>query len=321
MSGMDFKRAKISAVEELGSFDDEYVYDLVMEDSTTPYFFGNDILVHNSCYYKCLGASSVEEAVEIADLAASQVNDSFPGFMRDTFNCQPAFSGFIKAGREIVAIRALFQAKKKYICKVVDLEGTAVDKMKSQGSEIKKADTPKIIQRFLKTTVDMILEGQQYADVAKYVNLQRRAILKDKANVFALGVAKQVNNLEKYAAEYQHPGTVRAAGGGKLTIPGHARASCNYNFLIGEYDRGSKAICSGDKVLIFYVLPNQYNFDAIALPAEATRFPKWFNENFSVDIKKTEDRMFDSKLSGIFEALGQDVPSPQSVLTNSILQF
>lgn len=275
----------------------------------------------DSCYYLCLGATNKQEAVEIADLAASQANDSFPGFMRDSFNCQPAFTGFIKAGREIVAIRALFQAKKKYICKVVDLEGAAVDKMKSQGSEIKKADTPKIIQRFLKTTVDMILDGCEYGAVAEYVNSQRRIILKDKSNVFALGVAKQVNNLDKYTAEYSNPGSLRSTNGGKLTIPGHARASCNYNFLLDQFDRGAKSIRSGDKVLVYYLKPNQFGFDAVAMPAETSRFPKWFTENFAVDIKKTEDRMFDSKLSGIFEALGRDVPSPQSVLTNSILDF
>lgn len=287
------------------------------------YHTPNDAIIYgdtDSCYYKTYGTNKAE-AIEAADLAAEGVNDSFPAFMRDAFNCQPGFDDLIKAGRELVGVRGLFQAKKKYMVKIVDLEGQEVDKLKSMGSEIKKSDTPKIIQKFLKATVDMILNGITYDEVAAFVNEQRKEILKQKVNVFLLGVAKQVNNLDKYTAEYLAPGTQRSEKGGKLTIPGHARAACNYNALLDIYDKGSKTIRSGDKVLIFYLKPNQYKFDSIAFPAESARFPKWFEENFRVDIKKTEDRMFDSKLSGIFEALGFDVPSPQSVLTNSILEF
>lgn len=318
---MDYELTKISSIEQLSDFDDEYVYDIIMQDESTPWFFADDVLVHNSCYYICNGAVDKDTAIEIADLAAENVNESFPDFMRRAFNCQPGFDELIKAGREIVGIRGLFQAKKKYIVKVVDLEGMAVDKMKSQGSEIKKADTPKIIQAFLKSTVDMILDGISYDEIATHVNDQRKNILKKAGNVFLLGVAKQVNNLDKYTAEYQSPGSQRSDSGGKLTIPGHARAACNFNFLLDIFDKGAKAIRSGDKVLIYYLKKNQYGFDSIAFPAEFSKFPKWFEENFQVDIKKTEERMFDSKLSGIFDALGKEVPSPQSVLTNSILQF
>lgn len=275
----------------------------------------------DSCYFKCIGAEDKDTAIQIADATAEGVNDSFPEFMRTAFLCQSEFDNLIKAGREVVGIRGLFQAKKKYMIKIVDLEGFAVDKLKSMGSEIKKADTPKIIQEFLKNTVDMILDGREYDDVATFVNQQRREILKKRDNVFSLGVAKQVNNLDKYNAEYMNPGTQFSESGRRLTIPGHVRAALNYNLLLDVFEKGAKPIRSGDKVLIYYLKPNEFKFDAIAFPAEFSKFPKWFEENFSVDIKKTEDRMFDSKLSGIFFALGKDVPSPQSVLTNSILSF
>ena len=275
----------------------------------------------DSTYFRCLGAVDKASAVEIADFVAEQTNASFPEFMRTAFLCHDGFDGFIMAGREVVAARGLFQAKKKYMLKVVDLEGFAVDKMKSQGSEIKKADTPKIIQVFLKATVDMILNGQDYDRVATFVNGQRKVITKQKDNVFLLGVAKRVNNLDKFAAEYHSPGTVFTDSGRKLSVPGHVRASLNYNTLLDVFEPGAKTVRSGDKVLVFYLKPNDYKYDSIAFPSEFTRFPKWFTDNFAVDIKRTEEKMFDSKLRGIFEALNKDVPSPQSVLTNSILEF
>jgi DNA polymerase elongation subunit (family B) len=277
----------------------------------------------DSCYFNTL-TKNPKDAIEAADLIADAVNESFPIFMREAFNCQPEFDGLIKAGREIVGVRGLFQAKKKYIVKIIDKEGSPPKPgkdLKTQGSEIKKADTPKVIQKFLKKTVDMILEGQSYGEVEAFVNSQRKEVLRKVDNVFALGVAKQVNNLDKYTAEYLHPGTQRSESGGKLTITGHARAACNYNHLLGIYDKGAKEIQSGDKILVYYLKPNQFNFKSIAFPAEFSRFPKWFDEHFKVDRVKTEDKMFDSKLEGMFGAWGYEVPTPQTALTNSLLEF
>jgi hypothetical protein len=319
---MQIKRQKVKSVERLADFNDEFVYDLVMDDHDTPYFFANDVLVHNSVYFSCVGATSKESAVAIADTVAEELNSSFPQFMRDAFNCQENFDNLIKAGREVVGRRGLFQAKKKYIIKVVDLEGTPVDKLKSMGSEIKKADTPKIIQQFLKNTVDMILDGADYNSIAEFVNKERLNILgKSGGNLFSVGIAKRVNDIDKFMAEYRSPGSIKSSTGGKLAIPGHVRAACNYNFLIDIFEKGGKTIKSGDKALVYYLKPNQYKFESIAFPAELTRFPDWFLENFKLDRNKTEKLMFDSKLDGIFSSIGKDVPSPQTVLTASILEF
>lgn len=47
---MKIKRVKIKSVKNIGKFDDEYVYDIGINDDT-PYFFGDNILVHNSSYF------------------------------------------------------------------------------------------------------------------------------------------------------------------------------------------------------------------------------------------------------------------------------
>jgi hypothetical protein len=299
------------------------VYDEEEERFANSYSSASPVIIYgdtDSVYFKTL-ASNEQEAVEIADTVVESLNDTFKPFMQDAFLATNEFDGFIAANREIVASRGLFQAKKKYVVKIVDLEGKKVNKLKTMGSEIKKADTPKVIQVFLKSVVDKILDGQSYEELATFVNSQRIHVLK-KLNVFSLGVAKQVNNLDKYMAEYLAPGTFKAANGKKLTIPGHARASCNYNAFIAEHDPGLKRIYAGDKVFIFYLRQNQFNFKALAFPAEMTKFPEWFSEHFKVDIKTTEDKMFDSKLESIFTAAYQkEVPTHQSVLTNSLLEF
>ena len=188
------------------------------------------------------------------------------------------------------------------------------------GSEMKKSDTPKVIRTFLADMLRMILTGKPYTDVATFVNKERIRVLKN-LSLFSIGVAKQVNDLDKFTAEYNAPGTFTTAKGGKLTIPGHARAACNYNFAVDIFEPNAPLIKSGDKVFVYYLKPNEFDFKAIAIPAESTRFPTWITEHFEIDVKLTEQKMFDSKLEGIFAALKQDVPSPKSVIVNSVFDF
>jgi hypothetical protein len=310
-------RERIKKIEKLEDFDNEYVYDITMKDSNIPYFFANDILVHNSAYF-VTGGNDIEEAVLIADECGAALNDSFLSFMKEAFLCQPGYDDIIKAGREIVAERALFQARKKYIAKVVDLEGFRVNKIKAMGSEIKKSDTPKVIQKFLKNVVDRILDGMSYNDVCTYVNEQRTELFKEisHSELILLGVTKSANNLEHFAkavqAELDGRPFKAASGKGKLTIPGHVKAAIYYNRINEERkDTSSQPIGNGDKVRIFEVLPNEYNIKAIGIPAEATKFPPWFFEIFEIDLKLSEEKLICNKLDGIFSSMGLDVPTPQ----------
>ena len=107
----------------------------------------------DSIYFQTF-ADSYEEAVEKADAIAEVTNESFPEFMQRSFNCTDGRQNLISAAREIVAERGLFMhAKKKYTLRGVNLDGNDLrdkPKLKSMGSEIKKADTPKAVQEFLK---------------------------------------------------------------------------------------------------------------------------------------------------------------------------
>ena len=287
---------------------------------------GNTIIYGDtdSCYFKTHAANR-DEAVAVADETARLTNESFPAFMRASFGCQPTFDDLIKAGREVVAIRGIFQAKKKYILRVIDLEGMAVDKLKSQGSEIKKADTPKIIQQFLKDLMALILDGKEYPEIEQFVNQRRKDLLGKDGDIFAMGVAKQVNNLDAFYAAWQRAGfSIKgklSVGGGLQNVPGHVRAAMNYNRLASTYEPGAKLLKSGDKVIIFYLKGNAEGIKSIALPADAYEFPTWFAEHFAVDTKLTEQKMIDAKLDGIFEALGWEVPTPQRALVNKLLRF
>lgn len=280
----------------------------------------------DSCYFKTL-KNNKADAIARADEIADAVNDGFPKFMRETFVCSSEkYDTLIKAGREIVGRRGLFlNAKKKYTIRVIDLDGMEVFKLKMMGSELKKVDTPKVIQDFLKGLLEMILdcpdeaEGDLESALEAYVNMNRKNLVFRIENPLQLGAAKGINNLDGYYAEYQR---TEKANLGKCKLPGHVRAAINYNEIAQHFEgAAAKLLKSGDKGLIFYLKPNQFNVKSIAIPVDFEHFPPWFDEHFTLDRKLTEEKMIDSKIEGTFEALGWEIPTPQKTLTNKILRF
>jgi len=110
---MDAEWTTVAKIECLGEVDD-YVYDLSIEDQD-PFFFANDILVHNtdSCYFSAYAILkeqidkgevewSKEMCIELYDNIADQTNASFPAFMEKSFHCPRKNGDIIKAGRELI---------------------------------------------------------------------------------------------------------------------------------------------------------------------------------------------------------------------------
>jgi DNA polymerase elongation subunit (family B) len=276
----------------------------------------------DSCYFQT-GAENYDDAVMIADEVADLTNKSFPKFMMDSFNCNDGRENLMKAAREVVAERGIFLgAKKKYTLKVVNLDGKdlrAKPKQKSMGSETKKADTPKVVQEFLKKLLNMILDGGDYAAAEKFINTSRSEIIRGVKNLFNVGVAKQINKLDGYYAEWQRSEKVGKKS--TMSFPGHVRAAINYNEMVQLMNQGDKLLKSGDKGIIFQLLPNDYGYKTIAMPSDLMHFPSWFDEHFKIDRKLTEQKMIDSKLERTFEALQWDIPTPQKTHIKSFLKF
>jgi len=108
---------------------------------------------------------SKETAIALYDSIAEQVNASFPGFMEQAFHCPREMGALIAAGRELVADRGLFITKKRYAVNIIDLEGKRLDvegkkgKTKAMGLDLKRSDTPKVIQDFLLEILNSTLHG------------------------------------------------------------------------------------------------------------------------------------------------------------------
>lgn len=317
---------RIASVEELTPFQDEYVYDLIMADHH-PYFFANDILVHNSVYFTMAGlVNNVDDAVACADSVVDQVNESFKAFMRVAFFCQPGFDDKIKAVREIVAPAGILRAKKKYIMFVADSEGKRIDpnddkkNLKTQGSDIKLSSTPEEIRGFLKDITMMVLKGAPKSAVSEHViEFRRKLNANGISNALDYAAVMSVNKLtEKYAAWER----IEKPGLGKVNLSANVRASINHNECLKMFNlTDEQPIISGAKIKLIWLKPNEHGFTNMAFSSDVDRLPDWFTSRFEVDVALTERKLVDQKLGNIFEPIGWEIPTEHTVRVNKLLSF
>lgn len=265
------------------------------------------------------------EAVHLADAVVGNLNDSFAAFMREAFYCTAGFDDKIKANREVVAESSIFQAKKKYMLYVVDMEGKSIDKdspkaLKTMGSDIKLSSTPLPVKNFLKAVTMKILWGEDRLEIEDYI-IKFRDTLTDSEYVNVLEYASRtsVKVLEDYTAAYNR---LEKTGIGKTNMPGNVRATINYNEMLKLFnDRESLPITSGSKIKVLYLLPNEHKLTSIAFPSEMEDLPGWFTDHFKVNIKLTEQKLIDKKLGNIYHAIGWQVPTRQTQFVNKMFNF
>lgn len=282
----------------------------------------------DSCYFSMdLLVQSAEEAVLCADAVADQVNESFPSFMMEAFLCQPQFSDKIRAAREMVAVSGIFRAKKKYMMYVHDMEGTRIPPdspkaLKTQGSDIKISSTPEMIRGMLKDVTMMILKGVDKKEIDDYI-IKFRANLtnveNNDLNILEFATVTSVRTYDEYATKWER---IEKPGLGRVTMPANVRAAVNYNHFIKMKDlTDERAIMAGDKIKMLWLEENEWGFTNFAFSSDVDELPKWFHDNFKVDIKSTEQKLIDQKLGNIFDPIGWQVPTLKTQLMNKLLSF
>jgi DNA polymerase elongation subunit (family B) len=241
--------------------------------------------------------------VALYDSIAEQVNQSFPGFMEQAFHCPREMGSVIKGGREIVASKGLFITKKRYAVLYYDKEGKRLDvngypgKVKAMGLDLKRSDTPKVVQEFLSEILENVLTGHSRADVIekirafKYVFMERPAWEK--------GTPKRVNNLTKYGeAELKE---------GRANMPGHVRAALNWNTMRRmNSDNYSMQIIDGMKTIVCKLKSNALGWTSIGYPTDEMHLPQWFRD-LPFDDGLMETTIIDSKVSNLLGVLNWDI--------------
>ena len=248
---------------------------------------------------------SKETAVALYDSIAEQVNASFPAFMEQAFHCPRDMGTVIRGGREIVASRGLFITKKRYAVLVYDKEGKRQDvngrpgKVKAMGLDLKRSDTPRVIQEFLSEILDDVLGGADREAVVAKIRQFKYAFQERPG--WEKGSPKRVNNLTMYGA--------REAKEGKANMPGHVRAALNWNTLRRmNSDNYSMQIVDGMKVIVCKLKSNPLGWTSVAYPTDELHLPQWFRE-LPFDDGAMESTVIDGKIDNLLGVLNWDLES------------
>ncbi len=259
-----------------------------------------------------------ETVVQLYDQIGQEVNNTFAGFMENTFHCPKSRGEVIKAGREIVGSKALFITKKRYAVLYYDKEGKRTDtdgkpgKIKAMGLDLKRSDTPEFIQNFLSDVLEKVLTGANEEQVLEHIS-KFRTEFKSRPG-WEKGSPKRANNITDYEAKEKRQG--------KANMPGHVRASINWNTLKRMYDdKYSMQIVDGMKVIVCKLKENPLGFTSVAYPTDELRLPKWFQE-LPFDHLEMEATIIDNKLENLIGVLNWDVRSTEQNNTfNNLFDF
>jgi DNA polymerase elongation subunit (family B) len=268
----------------------------------------------DSCYFsawpvlqKSVEAGEMEWnkdiCIQLYDSIADQVNESFPGFMEQAFHCPRDMGSVIRGGREVVASKGLFITKKRYAVMIVDKEGKRQDingkpgKVKAMGLDLKRSDTPKVIQDFLSDVLHDVLTDATRDAVIEKIRTFKYAFSERPA--WEKGSPKRVNNLTKYGAA--------EAAQGKANMPGHVRAALNWNTLRRmNSDNYSMQIVDGMKTIVCKLKSNALGWTSIGYPTDEQRLPAWFTE-LPFDDGLMEATVVDGKVDNLLGVLDWDL--------------
>ena len=259
-----------------------------------------------------------ESVIQLYDQIGEEVNATFPQFMLDAFHCPKSRGEVIKAGREIVGSKSLFITKKRYAVLYYDKEGKRADidgkpgKIKAMGLDLKRSDTPEFIQDFLSDVLEMVLTGKTEQEVLDAISEFR---IKFKARPgWEKGSPKRANKITEYEAKEKKAG--------KANMPGHVRASINWNTLKRMMgDKYSMNITDGAKVIVCKLKNNPMGFTSVAYPVDELRLPQWFKD-LPFDHAEMEQTIIDNKLDNLIGVLKWDITSTEEKNTfNSLFEF
>ena len=204
-----------------------------------------------------------------------------------------AFSQKMKMKREVLADKAIWTAKKRYILNVYNSEGVqyAEPHMKIQGLEAIKSSTPAACREKIKEALKIIIKGseselQDY--IAKFRTEFRNMPIED------ISFPRSVNGIGTYSDNK----TVWTKG-----TPMHVRGALVYNHAIDQMNLNKtvQKIQEGEKIKFIYLKePNNFKTDVISF---VNRVPKEFCLEQFVDYEMQFEKSFVDPLTIILEKI------------------
>ena len=188
---MEYIFEDIEVCECIGYFEDEYVYDIEMDDETHT-FIANDILVHNSSYVNlgpvvdCIPGLREKGDKEICHFlvgfADEYLNKYFDKILTDYLTPRHA-KNYHVFELETVGKSSIFTGvKKRYAQAILWKDGRIYDepKLKYKGLEVIKGSYPSFSRKILKSLTEMLLLDDSNNDKFIFKLNQKMMAYKDE---------------------------------------------------------------------------------------------------------------------------------------------
>lgn len=193
------KKVRVKSVKKI-----EYtgkVFDVTM--SSNPHtFFANDILVHNSCYFRIMEAENLEQAEEIGSQVVKACDQgSIPMLVKNIFNGYDV----MRSDFEAIARSTLSYGKKKqyaFLKAWEDGEVLPKPKLSITGLSIKRSDAPKQLSVEMKPFFTEIMKGLTDNQIKEAMDKIEKEY--SQLSLYDLAAKRSANNLSKYLRAFNY---------------------------------------------------------------------------------------------------------------------
>ena len=238
------------------------------------------------------------EKAEIIDyldkVSKKEIEVKIASWCEELTKIMNTFQNKLHMKREVIADKAIWIAKKRYIMNVWDKEEVRYHEpeLKMMGIEAVRSSTPAICKNAIKETLKIIMSKSE-DDVINYISDFKSKF--EKLEFDAIAFPRGVSDVEKY----QDNNSIYKKG-----APIHVRASLVYNHLLSEkqLDKKFTKIQSKDKIKFCYLkLPNLCHSNVIAAPKI---LPKQLDLDKYIDFDVQFEKTFLDPISNILEVIG-----------------
>ena len=203
----------------------------------------------------------------------------------------------MEMGREAIADKGIWTAKKRYILNVWDMEGVRYQepKLKIMGIEAVKSSTPAPCRSKLKECLKIIMSGTEQ-DVNDFIIDFREEFM--KLPVEDIAFPRSVNGLDKWSSS----SSIFLKG-----VPMHCRGALLYNHFTKKNKLTHKypLIQEGDKIKFLNLRqPNRMSSNVISF---ITKLPKELNIHSMIDYDLQYEKSFVEPLTFIMNQIGWNI--------------